>query len=190
MSIQKLQTTWEGIRPIVFHNGQLADPSNHIVRKIKELTSKRGKTDADHEAVSRLEWEGSLYLGAKGQLVVPSDNIERAIQLGGQKSKIGKSIAAAVFCTEPEIDVQYSGPKTLNALYDNPLFVLKKGVKVTTSRIIRTRPMIPPGWKLTFQLEFDASVINESALVKAMIEAGALIGIGDWRPKFGRFLVK
>ena len=190
MALQQLKTTWEGIRPLVMHAGHLADPTHPVVRQIKELTSKRSKTDADHEAISRLEWEGSLYLGSRGQLVIPSDNIERCIQLGGQKSKIGKSIAAAVFCSEPEMDIQYSGPRNLDALYDDPAFVLKKGVKVAAARIIRCRPMIPVGWKLSFSLEFDDGVVNETALVKAMIEAGALVGLGDWRPKFGRFLVK
>jgi hypothetical protein len=27
-------------------------------------------------------------------------------------------------------------------------------------------------------------------LVKAMTDAGSLVGLGDWRPKFGRFLVE
>jgi len=50
--------------------------------------------------------------------------------------------------------------------------------------------MVPTGWSLTFTLEFDDSILNEKALVKAMVDAGALIGLGDWRPKFGRFSVE
>jgi hypothetical protein len=50
--------------------------------------------------------------------------------------------------------------------------------------------MFPTGWVLRFELEFDDSVIGPKELVKAMNDAGALVGLGDWRPKFGRFLVE
>lgn len=188
--MQTMKTTWEGIRPLVLHNGILADPTHPIVRSIKELTSKKKKSDADHERIARLEWEGSLYLGNKGQLVIPSDNLERAIQLGAQKNKLGKDVAAAVFCQEAEVNIEYKGPKSLDAMYNDPAFVLRKGVKVGAARVMRVRPMLPVGWRLSFVLEFDETIISESNLAKAMIEAGTLVGLGDWRPKFGRFLVK
>ena len=48
--------------------------------------------------------------------------------------------------------------------------------------------MIPSGWVLEFGLEYDSSIVNEKALLKSMVDAGTLIGLGDHRPKFGRFL--
>ena len=75
-------------------------------------------------------------------------------------------------------------------MFADPRFILRKGVMINRSRIIRIRPMIPVGWCLEFDLEFDASIIDPQSLLKAMIDAGALIGLGDWRPKFGRFLVE
>ena len=51
--------------------------------------------------------------------------------------------------------------------------------------IIRIRPMIPTGWEATFTLEYDENIVNGANLTKAMQDAGALVGLGDWRPKFG-----
>lgn len=199
--MKTLTTTWTGIRPMVMHNGLLADPTNPYTRRIKEICSKGSKklTDADYEERDALEWLGGLYFKGygetmtptgKAEIYMPSDNIERCIQLGAQKSRIGKDVAAAVFCSDSEVPVEFEGPKDLTKLQSDSRFILRKGVKVTTSRIIRIRPMLPTGWRLTFQLEFDESIINEKNLIKAMCDAGSLIGLGDWRPKFGRFTVE
>lgn len=189
--MKTIAMTWTGIRPLVMHNGLLADPTNPIARRIKEICSKGSKkmTESDYEERDRLEWNGGLYWSSEHGLVIPSDNIERCIQLGAQKSRIGKDVAAAVFCSAEEVKLAYDGPKDKDKLYNDPRFSLRKGVAVQKSRVIRLRPMIPTGWSLTFDLEFDESIINEKNLIKASIDAGALVGLGDWRPKFGRFTV-
>ena len=183
---------WTGIRPMLMHNGLMADPTNPLTKRIKEITSKGSKklTESDHEERDRLEWEAGLYWSEENGLVIPSDNIERCIQLGAQKSRVGKDIQAAVFCVQTEVPVKYDGPKNKDKLYADKRFQLRKGVAIQKARIIRLRPMIPTGWKLNFDLEFDDSIVNEKAVTKAMIDAGALIGLGDWRPKFGRFTVE
>lgn len=190
--MKTITVKWTGIRPLVMHNGLMADPTNPLVRRIKEITSKGSKkmTDADYEERDRLEWEAALYWDEKDGPVILSDNIERCIQLGAQKSRIGKDVQAVVFCSEPYTRVEYEGPRSKDKMFADPRFTLRKGVAVQKSRIIRVRPMIPTGWRLNFALEFDESILNEKNLVKAMNDAGALIGLGDHRPKFGRFVVE
>ncbi len=174
------------------HNGLMADPTNPLVRRIKEITSKGSKkmTDSDYEERDRLEWEAGLYWDSEDGLIMPSDNIERCVQLGAQKSRIGKDVQAAVFCANTHVPIVYDGPKDKDKLYDDPRFSLRKGVAVQKSRIIRIRPMIPTGWTMAFDLEFDEGIVNPKNLMKAMTDAGSLVGLGDWRPKFGRFLVE
>jgi hypothetical protein len=174
------------------HNGLMADPTNHLVRRIKEITSKGSKklTDADYEERDRLEWDAGLYWDSQDGLIMPSDNIERCIQLGAQKSRIGKDVQAAVFCAAPHVCIEHAGPKDKDKLYADPRYTLRKGVAVQKSRIIRIRPMIPTGWSMTFDIEFDEGIVNPKNLLKAMTDAGSLVGLGDWRPKFGRFLVE
>lgn len=173
------------------HNGLMADPTNPSCRRIKEIVSKGSKklTDSDYEERDRLEWEAGLYWSDDLGPVIPSDNIERCIQLGAQKSRIGKDVQAAVFCDEPEYKLEYEGPRVKDKLY-NAKFILRKGVAIQKSRLIRLRPIFPSGWYVILTVEFDDSILNEKSLLKACVDAGALIGLGDWRPKFGRFEVK
>jgi hypothetical protein len=187
-----------GIRPLVMHNGLLADPTNPFVVAIKRITSKGAKkmTEADYEERDRQEWLGGLYWSeAVGGPYIPPDNIERCIMDGARKSRLGKDVAAAVFVSEPEVPIVQTllRGKTKEALFDDEAqrFTLRRGVKMATgSRIIRIRPLIPTGWTASFTVEFDETIINERNLHQAIIDAGSYCGIGDWRPKFGRFTVE
>jgi hypothetical protein len=188
--MKELRATLTGIRPLVMHNGLMADPTNPYTIRIKEICAKGSKkmTTADYEERDRLEWEAGLYWDDEHGLIIPSDNIERCVQLGAQKSRLGKDVQAAVFVAPNSVTkISYEGPKTKEALYKSKRFELRKGVKVQQSRIIRVRPMIPTGWSITFTLEYDETIINQKSLQKALVDAGALVGLGDWRPKFGRF---
>ena len=60
----------------------------------------------------------------------------------------------------------------------------------TGARVMKVRPMVPTGWQLKFSVEYDENLVNEKDLHRAMVDAGTLVGLGNWRPKFGRFLVK
>jgi hypothetical protein len=62
--------------------------------------------------------------------------------------------------------------------------VVIKGV-----RIMRTRPIFYD-WSLKFSLHYNEDLINESQLKKAIEDAGAIVGLGDWRPEHGRFLLE
>lgn len=183
---------WTGIRPLIMHNGLMADPTNPYTVAIKRITSKGSKkmTDSDHEERNRLEWEAGLYWDDELGAVVPNDNIERTIQMGGMKSRIGKDIQAAVLVQDDIVKVNYDGPRTKDKMYADPKFQIRKGVAVQKARIIRVRPMIPTGWNITFTVEYDDTVVNAKSIQKACEDAGALVGFCDWRPKFGRFHVE
>lgn len=190
--MKSLSVQLTGIRPLVMHNGDLADRINKYTIAIKEITSKGGKkmTETDFANRDRLEWEGSLYWDDKDGPIIPSDNIERCIQFGARKQRLGRDVEAAVFCSTSHAKLGYDGPRDKDALYKSGRFTLRKGVVVGESRIIRVRPMFPTGWVLRFEIEFDDSIVDEQKLARAISDAGALVGIGDNRPKFGRFIVE
>ena len=190
--MKTMTAVWTGIRPLIMHNGLMADPRNPFVIAIKKITSKGTKklTESDYEDRDRLEWEAGLYWDDEIGLNIPSDNIERCIQHGAQKSRMGKDIQAAVFCSDAIIPIEYDGPKNKDKMYADPRFTNRRGVAIQKARIIRVRPQIPTGWRIKFTLEYDDSVVNGKAIIKAMEDAGALVGLGDWRPKFGRFTVE
>ncbi len=45
-------------------------------------------------------------------------------------------------------------------------------------------------WAAEFEIAYMQDVIDEAALVRAVDEAGRRVGIGDYRPRFGRFSAK
>ena len=172
------------------NNGEQADPTNAIVVEKKKLTAKGSKklTLADYQEIDRLSWLGGLYWSDDAKaLVIPSDNIEGMIVEGARKARKGKDALAAMFLVESEcvIDHPMKG-KSKEQIYANPEYTLRKGVKQQKNRIIRVRPRIPE-WAISFTVEYDESVINGRDLEQAIVEAGAIVGLGDWRPKYGRF---
>lgn len=201
--MKTLTTTWTGKRPIIMHSAEMVDPLNPIVRRIRELTMKPSKkvTDAEREEIQRLEWEGSMYWDEELGFYIPSDNIEKCIKEGAQKSRLGKTVEAVVFATEDRIKIDCGKyPMDRQALYEmkrpdgkGSLYSIRKAVRIppkTGARLMKVRAMIPTGWKLTVTLDYDETMMNVKDLIKAMIDGGAYIGLGDWRPKFGRFLVE
>lgn len=192
--MKSFKVKWTGIRPLVMHCGLLADPLNPYTIKIKAITKKRakamGENQTDHAAVARLEWEGGLYWDSEAGPHMPAENIHRCIQKGGAKDKAGKLIAAAVIIADDIIPVKYDGPRDMDKLYADPRFTLRMCVVINKMRVVRIRPMFPTGWNITFTVEYDEDNITEETILNAMINAGALCGLGDNRPRFGRFLVE
>lgn len=194
--IRQIKTTWTGIRPLILHNGMLCDRKYTYTRQIKALTDKGVKmTDTDHETRDELEWNGSLYVNPAGQIAMPSDNIEACITAGAKKTKKGKDVNAGVFVSADDAFalIKFDRPKGVKVpkdLFKYPDYQMRKGVVLNRNRVIRVRPMLPTGWSITFTLEYDTSIINGRALITAMTTAGMYIGLGDWRPKFGRFTVE
>ena len=184
---EKLTATLTGVAPLLMHNGQLADPLNKFTKALKEVTSKRIKTDKDHEEMSRLEWLGSLYIGEDGSPCIPGDLIEAWAKTGAKKSKLGKQFAAGVFCDQASFKLRYDGLRDPDAMWASGKFADRRPVKVGTARVLRTRPIFRH-WSLTVELLYSPDVITEAQLTKSIIDAG-IWGLGDYRPRFGRCTV-
>jgi hypothetical protein len=178
----------EGTRELLMHNGQLADPLSPSAKALKEVTSKKSKTDSDHEEVARIEFLGSLYQGDKKQIVVPQDNIEAMLEAAARKFKKGKD-AVVGMTVDSDADLIYDGPKDPNKLWLDKRFVSRKGVVVQRSRVMRTRPRFKQ-WALEFVINFDDEIFNVEQVEQITRVAGSLIGLCDWRGKRGLFVVK
>ena len=64
----------------------------------------------------------------------------------------------------------------------------KRRVMIQRQGINRVRPAMRVGWKATFDLlVMLPEYIDQTALRETIESAGRLIGIGDFRPTFGRF---
>lgn len=176
-----------GVAPLIVHNAQLADPLNEWAKAIAEISSKRKKTDKDHEELAHREFLGGFYLSEKGP-VIPGGNVERMLRDAAAKSKRGKDVQAGLIVMD-DVPIIYDGPKDPEALWKKrDKFSLRATVGVNRNRVMRTRPCWYE-WELKFRVDFDSTVLNRSAIEEFVELAGRLIGLGDWRPKHGRFEV-
>src|SRR5688572_8352761 len=105
-----------GVAPLLMHNGQLADPLNKWAKAMKKITAKRKKTDEDYEELSRLEFEGGLYLDDDLAPCIPGINLEGCLVDGAKKSKLGEQFKAAVMIVD-NWPLLYSGPRAVEELW-------------------------------------------------------------------------
>lgn len=82
--IETLKFRCVGFAPLLMHNGAMANPLNPRVKEMKAITSLRKKTDENHLELQRLEFAASLYLDAKGRVIIPSSNIEGTLVEGAK----------------------------------------------------------------------------------------------------------
>lgn len=189
MNTVKLRFT--GLRPLLQHNGALVDPFNPIVKAKKALTSKRKKTDSDMLEVSRLEFLGSLYLNSARQVIVPDYLLEATIVSGAKKSKSGQQAKAGVFVTDAEPLLNYGEQLTPEQLWNDGegQYVNKARVCMQKASVMRYRPMFR-NWSVTFTVEYMPDVVSEADVTEFCRAAGQTVGLGDWRPKYGRFVAE
>lgn len=76
---------------------------------------------------------------------------------------------------------------------DQPVYLDVRSVvnPATKGRNVRYRVAASPGWQMSFTLQFDKTVVSRSEMESAIIQAGALVGIGSGRKiGMGRFTVE
>lgn len=175
-----------GQAPLLMHSARLSDPLDDASKALSKVTSKRSKTDDDHAEVSRLEHAGGLYIDNQLGPYVPGANIERCLFDAATKFKLGKALRSALLIPEEVNPLAYDGPRTVAGLWEDKQFVHRASVKVGMSRVVRTRPVFPR-WTLSVSGELDTDVVDRDEFEQIAEIAGRLIGLGDWRPRFGRF---
>lgn len=172
---------------MLMHNGQTAAPLNKWAKAIKQISSKRKKTDADYEEMARLEFHAGLYMGENGP-IIPSNNVEAMVIEAAKKSREGKIAKAGVFCNE-HVSLEYEGPRTAEELWSDEDFRHVAIVRVQSSRVARTRPIFHK-WEAVVKLSYEDTVTNLARVDDWMFIAGTQVGLGDWRPQHGRFEVE
>lgn len=176
-----------GARPIILHNGRLADPLDQSSKILSALTGKRKKTDADHQRISEAEFRGGLYVVA-GKIVIPAQNLEACLIEGAKINRQGPEFKAGLIVPDDAI-LEYDGPPPGEMFAEGDKFVLRIGAKVGKARVMRTRPIVRQ-WALTVIAKYDREVLNPGQIIEAAQIAGRRCGLGTWRPRYGRFTVE
>lgn len=176
-----------GTDPLLMHNARLSDEFDPIVRLMKEITSKRtNKTDDDRWELRRLEFHGGLYLDKNLGPYIPGQNIERALRDAAVVTRQGKNIQRGVVVLTSRARLEYDGPRDADDLWEDKNYVSSASIKVGTSRVIRTRPMFQE-WAVSVDLSLDTEIMDRETLEGIVHRAGKSVGLGDWRPRYGKF---
>jgi hypothetical protein len=194
--------TLTGVSPLLLHNGQAIDPLNVYAKEMKRVSKKKGKTDDDHLAISKVEWfmsiyhngspdeidDGEISVDKNARIVLPALTIEAMAIAGGKKIKLGNQVKSGVI-VESDALLEYDGPANIVELWKEGKHLHRCPARVGTARVMRTRPIFRK-WATTIQITHDTTVIDEAEVFQLLKHAGQLCGIGDWRPRFGRFSVE
>lgn len=154
---------------------------------------------------TKLDAKDKGYRNANGEYGIPTLNLFSMLAAQNTPSvaklfygKQGREVALGVmsFC-----DIQ--------AIGDDPNFAViksKEGDTYTATdkrvRVInhiarlnkgvpnpKERPMLPTGWVVCFRFELQENAMLNEATLRRMIEQGGIIGLGTFRPIFGRYSV-
>ncbi len=142
------------------------------------------------------EWREKFYANKAG-IFQPSSHFEAALvrtaasfTIQGKRGKTYKDLfKASVFVTPEEIpfNVPILDKPVFDA--DQPVYLTMYPVIVNRARVVRIRPALKTGWELEFNIECIDDQIHASLLQDVLALAGKTCGVGDWRPRFGRFNV-
>ena len=175
-----------GVSPLMQHRYPLPDFAD---------LGKGGKQQSGSIDYTR-EWVNYLYT-ADGEVYQPAVHIEGALvkaaadfKIQGKRGRSYKDLfKGAVFVTPDRIPHGIKVPTELDCDADKPLYLDVRPVVVQRARVIRIRPTFAPGWELAFNIEVISDQVPDGIVNDALVYAGKAVGIGDFRPRFGRFMV-
>jgi len=187
--MQNIKFIATGISPLLMHSDRFANPLDPATKAHKELTSKRKKTDADHEDIAKSEWMGSLYFEESIGIYIPGQNIDAALIEAAKMRRLGKHIKRAAMVLEDMVQLKYDGARDPHELFNDPRFVDVRGVKVSMAKLMRCRPRFNK-WSIEFSVMLDEELMNPDELKAIAADAGRMVGLCDYRPRFGKFSVE
>lgn len=190
--MQQVVAQVNGTASLMMHNGQLVNPLHPIVKQIKEITSKRIKTDDDHAQIAKLEFLGGMYHDAKIGPYLPGNMITAAIREGAKSQRKGLTVQRGLLILETKVKLEYTGPREPETMFAQEIFVDIRNVKNPggNGRVMRCRPIFHAPWGCEFTLMFDPQLISPDELRGWAENAGKIGGFGDGlRIGMGRFAI-
>lgn len=178
-----------GTEALLMHNSRLSNPLDPAKKALNRVTSKQRKTDDDYAEAARLEFLGGLYLDPDVGPYLPGDNVWRALYDGAKKRKMGPRVKEGVFIRSQVNPLSYKGPRDVEGLVADESFRFIASAKVSGVRVMRCRPIFRD-WTVEAEGILDPEVLDFADLQAVAEIAGQLIGIGDWRPRYGRFVAE
>lgn len=189
----QLKIRLTGTRPLLMSRGDGANPFDEQKTDIDAISQKRNKSLEDHERLSRLQFESSMYYDQEIGPYLPTDNIWKSMQQGAAKYRETALVKGQVviigLCGKREdpgaAALIYDGPRDVEGLYTGG-FLFRKMGKIPSSKtsVLISRAKFDQ-WAVEFIVEYTD--IERSRIMDYWERAGQLVGIGAWRLRYGLF---
>jgi hypothetical protein len=172
MATKKVQCTIKGISALLMHA--------YPMQPIEAIEKKSPEEQAEYSAYRDPD---TNYLYIPGLAIQRSFVASATYSKGKGRGSLQKPVAACVIVNPERCDL---GVKDY-VLDSRPVVIA-----ATKGRIVRHRPRLND-WKVTFEIEYDDTLITETQLRRIVDDAGSRVGLLDFRPErkgpFGRFMV-
>lgn len=188
MSMEILTIRVTGTSPLMMHSDKLANPLLPMTKAHKALTSKRKKVDEDYYAIARSEFLAGLYYDDVSGIHVPGANFDATFLGGAKLQRLGTRWKRGAVLVTDKAKLLFDGPSNPEHLWEDSRFVDCRGVKVGTVKVMRYRPVFLD-WATQLDVAINTDVLDLEEAKKAIEDAGKLIGVCEYRPRFGRFEV-
>ena len=151
-----------------------------------EAVAEKAKAAKNSKAKKTDNIESYVYRDAGGDLCLPGENLRQSI------------VAAAKFRQDPRsprksaADLFKAGVIAITPLASFGVtawdYEDARRVMVQRNGVTRVRPAMRAGWKLEFDFMVQTpEYISPNDLRETIEQAGRLVGVGDFRPTYGRF---
>lgn len=184
----QISVTLTGTKPMLQHNARLVDPLEPLARELAKVSGKTKKSDSDHLLMMDIEARASVYPTDDGLVGLPTANVYRSIQEGARRFKMGKHVERALVFDDVVEHVLIDGETvSVDDFLKDVANISRMPVRVQRNKVMRSRPILR-GWQSTHFFELDHVQLNLEKLEQAIEMAGRVIGIGDFRPRYGTYI--
>lgn len=165
-----------GVADVLFHRWNV------------EGVEAKGKAAKGSKAKKTDDLESYVYRDDTGMLALPGEYLRQAVIHAAKFRQDPRSprksamdlFKAGVLCMTPLASL---GVKAWD--YED-----RRRCMIQRNGITRVRPALKTGWSATVELMVNLpEYIPPDALQDVLVNAGRLIGVGDFRPTYGRFVV-
>lgn len=170
------EVTVEGSAPIMFHRWSC----EAVEAKANAAKGSKAKKEDD--------WESYLYRDTAGEIAIPGEYLRQAIIEAAKYRQDPRSPRKSAKDLFKAAVISLTDLATTGA--SEPDYLDRRRVCVMRAAVTRVRPALNAGWSATFQLMVQTpEYISPQTLNGVIADAGRLVGLGDFRPSYGRFVV-
>jgi hypothetical protein len=177
-----VSVTIEGVSKMLFH------------RYDCEAVETKGKAGKGTKEKKTDNIESYVYRNDDGQLCVPAENLHSTLAVSAKSfqdprspRKSARDLVNAGILVLPDLMIL---KRPDGRPYDTWDFLDRRRVTVQQSAVSRTRPGVEAGWRIEADITILVPGLIPVPLLRTVLNnAGAVVGLCDFRPRFGRFQV-